>query len=463
MRAIMPTPIHDFIAIGLGPFNLGLACLTDPLEDVNGLFLERKAGFDWHPGMLLEDATLQTPFLADLVTLADPTSRFSFLNYLKRQDKLYAFYIRENFFPLRREYNHYCQWAIDQLTSIRFHHEVQRIDFDADDDCYVVHCVDTARDTATSHRARKLVLGTGTQPDLPACCRPHAGRITHSADYLAHKAWLQQQPAITLVGSGQSAAEIYKDLLQDIDRYGYTLSWITRSPRFFPLEYGKLTLEMTSPEYIDYFHALPQATRDELMSQQANLYKGIDLALVNEIYDLLYAKRLGGPVDTHLLTNAELQDCHYDAARATFELDLYQTEQRQPYRHTTPALVMATGYRYREPGFLSPIHAHIRRDTAGRFAVDRFYSIDHDRSRLFVQNAERHTHGLAAPDLGMACYRNACIIRELTGVEHYPIERRIAFQTFGTPDNAVFRPAPRPARRQPTADETAPLTCEVPK
>ncbi|NEE32703.1 lysine N(6)-hydroxylase/L-ornithine N(5)-oxygenase family protein, partial [Streptomyces sp. SID7982] len=75
--------------------------------------------------------------------------------------------------------------------------------------------------------------------------------------YLDGKAELQKKKSITLVGSGQSAAEIYYDLLSEIDTYGYRLNWVTRSPRFFPLEYTKLTLEMTSPEYIDYFHALP--------------------------------------------------------------------------------------------------------------------------------------------------------------------------------------------------------------
>ncbi len=29
--------------------------------------------------MMLDDATIQVPFLADLVTMADPTSPFSFL------------------------------------------------------------------------------------------------------------------------------------------------------------------------------------------------------------------------------------------------------------------------------------------------------------------------------------------------------------------------------------------------
>ena len=80
------THVHDLIGIGVGPFNLGLACLTDPLREsdgVSGVFLEARDRFDWHPGMLLDDATLQVPFLADLVTMADPTSRWSFLNYLK--------------------------------------------------------------------------------------------------------------------------------------------------------------------------------------------------------------------------------------------------------------------------------------------------------------------------------------------------------------------------------------------
>ena len=60
-------------------------------------------------GVLLDDATLQVPFLADLVTMADPTSRWSFLNYLKQAGHLYPFYIRESFYPLRKEYDDYCR------------------------------------------------------------------------------------------------------------------------------------------------------------------------------------------------------------------------------------------------------------------------------------------------------------------------------------------------------------------
>lgn len=105
--------------------------------------------------------------------------------------------------------------------------------------------------------ARRLVLGTGPQAWLPECSKPHQQRLTHSNQYLVNKAQLQQKRSITVLGSGQSAAEIYYDLLGDIDKFGYQLNWVTRAPRFYPLEYSKLTLEMTSPEWVDYFHQLP--------------------------------------------------------------------------------------------------------------------------------------------------------------------------------------------------------------
>ncbi len=45
--------MHDVIGIGLGPFNLGLAALLDPIDDVDEVFLEARDEIAWHPGMLL--------------------------------------------------------------------------------------------------------------------------------------------------------------------------------------------------------------------------------------------------------------------------------------------------------------------------------------------------------------------------------------------------------------------------
>jgi lysine N6-hydroxylase len=426
--------VHDFVAIGLGPFNLGLACLTAPIDELDGVFLERKPEFDWHPGMLLETSTLQTPFLADLVTLADPASPYSFLSYLKDSGRLYSFYIRESFYPLRTEYVDYCRWAACRVPSIRFERDVMVVEYDETERVYVVRVRNVADGGLETYRARRLVLGTGTPPHIPEGCRDLGGDLVHSSGYLQNRATLKAKRAITIVGSGQSAAEIFYDLLQDIDEYGYELAWVTRSARFFPLEYTKLTLEMTSPEYVDYFHALPADVRDRLIASQKGLYKGIDSDLINAIFDLLYikARHKDGP-RARLMTNTELTGAAYDAETGSYVLDLRQAEQESDFRLSSEGLVLATGYRHQTPKFLGPIRDRIRWDAHGRFDVRRDYSVDVAGDEIYVQNAELHTHGLVSPDLGMAAYRNSWIIRSLLGREYYPIERSIAFQEFAAP------------------------------
>ncbi|MFV2100917.1 lysine N(6)-hydroxylase/L-ornithine N(5)-oxygenase family protein [Micromonospora sp. LOL_024] len=420
---------HDFIGIGLGPYNLGLACLTAPLADLDGLFLEARPDVSWHPGMLLESSRLQTPFLADLVTLADPTSSFSFLNYLKEIGRLYPFYIRESFFPLRVEYDAYCRWAAGKLPNLRFGHQVTAVGYDPANQSYVVTA--TAGDRTVTHRARHLVLGTGTPPHLPAACADLNSDAVHNSRYLAHRDELKAKRSITIVGSGQSAAEIYHDLLGDIDAHGYQLNWVTRSPRFFPLEYTKLTLEMTSPDYVDYFHALPEPARYRLEAGQKGLFKGISADLVNDIYDLLYARSVHGPVNTRLLTNTALTSAAYDESTGVHTLGLRHAEQGRDFTLDTEGLVLATGYRHQVPAFLEPIRDRLRFDGQGRLDVARNYSVDATGRGVFLQNGGTHTHSITSPDLGMGPYRNAWIIREMLGREPYPIEKSITFQEFG--------------------------------
>ena len=446
-------PLHDVIAVGVGPFNLGLACLSATIPGLRGLFVDQKPDFDWHPGLLFADAHMQTPFLADLVTLADPTHPLSFLNYIKQQGRIYSFYIRENFFLLRREYLHYCRWAAAQLDNIRWNTCVEAIHHDAGQGCYVVQMRDVRRGSCHSAQARCLVLGTGPAPWWPACCEQEiqddASPVYHASSYLDHRAALRALPAVTLLGSGQSAAEIFVDLLQDIESRNQDIVWVTRAPRFAPLEYTKLTLEMTSPEYIRYFHALPAVLRDGLLGRQGQLYKCINGSLINHIHELLYQKRLvldaqGQELSrrVRLFSNSELRTVHRTAQHLV--LGLHHREQQGDYALETAGLILATGYRDRIPPFLAPIASRLRLDEQGRLAVTSNYAIDRAGCEIFVQNTAAHCHGFATSDLGMACHRNALIIKALTGVEHYPIEERIAFQEFGIPaDRAV---PPRPAR-----------------
>ncbi|WP_395244979.1 lysine N(6)-hydroxylase/L-ornithine N(5)-oxygenase family protein [Agromyces sp. MMS24-K17] len=451
--------IHDLVGIGIGPFNLGLACLSEPL-DVDAVFLDAADGFRWHHGMMIEGATIQVPFLADLVSMADPTSPYSFLAWLKERGRLYPFYIRESFYPLRAEYDAYCRWASERVApALRWGREVVSVEFEASDDCFAVRAR-LADGTEEVHRGRHLVLGVGTEPKVPAGLAGVADRVVHSADYLHRREELIAAPSIAIVGSGQSAAEIYRDLLESIDEHEYRLDWITRSPRFFPMEYTKLTLEMTSPEYTDHFHGLPLELRERLGREQRGLYKGISGDLVDDIYDTLYRKSAARPVPTNLLTDTELVDATWRADASEFALRLRHDQLDETYDWSAAAVVLATGYAPRVPAFLAPLGSLVDRDALGRLDVARDYSVDGGRGRIFVQNAEEHTHGLTAPDLGFGAWRNSSILASILGAEPYPVERRVAFQEFGVPAAARAGVADAPGRSDasgrpgPLADAT---------
>ena len=431
-------PVYDVLGVGLGPFNLSLACLLDPLKEVRTLFIERQPEFNWHAGLLLPEATLQNPFLADLVTLADPTSRFSYLNHCKAEGRLYRRFIREQYTLTRQEYNRYCQWAAAQLKNVRFGSEVRQIEHDAQRGQYIV-VGSAGGERHFVYRARKLVLGIGTSPHFPACCEPHHALI-HSSAYLQHKRRLQGKRSVTVIGSGQSAAEIVHDLLREQPQHGYALQWVTRSPRFFPMEYTKLTTELSTPDYARHFHRLNSATRQRLLREQRSITHGINAQLINAIYDLLECQAQQGGLSTHLLPNCELQGCRYDPVRGDYELRFQHLELGQHYQHHTDGLVFATGYAHRVPAFVEGIRHRLRLDGQGRYEQAPNHSVDVAGNEVFVQNAGFHALGLTSPDLGMSCLRNAALVRELTGTAHYPLEEQIALQHFEPPPGGPLVP-----------------------
>lgn len=459
------TRTYDLLGIGIGPFDLGLAALAQPLDDVDAVFLDQRDGFSWHAGMLIEGTTLQVPFLADLVTMADPTSPYSFLAWLKETGRLYQFYIRESFYPLRAEYDQYCRWVAGQLPALRWGRRVTSVVRVPDpaasgtsgESGYLFEVTARTTDGIEKYCAKHLVLGTGTQPRLPDFLAGLDGRrggegggpVVHTSDYLPNRDALRAEGSVTVVGSGQSAAEVYRDLLEDCGTGPgeHRVDWVTRSPRFFPMEYTKLTLEMTSPEYTDHYVALPIEQRDVLGREQRNLYKGISGDLIDDIYDTLYRRSaLGAEVPTTLLSDTEVVAARFEPAGGVndggeYVLTLRHAQLGTTAEHRTGAIVAATGYAATVPAFLAP--GLVNLDARGRFAVARDYTVDDDR-RIHVVGGEEHTHGVTAPDLGFGPWRNSVILANVTGREPYPVERRIAFQQFGLPggvDPAATVPA----------------------
>lgn len=426
------TPPLDVAAIGIGPFNLALAALADEVPELSFRAYDRKPRFDWHPGLMFDWATVQVSFLADLVSLVRPTSRWSFLSYLADRDRLYPFYVSERFHLPRREYADYCGWAAERLPSCEFGTDVTALRWSADRRMWTL-TLDRAGVQSTQD-ARHVVLGVGTRPTLPAALHPLRGeRVIHSADYLPTVDDWRGVGHVAVVGSGQSGAEVFLDLVERQPSHGWAVSWLTRTATFAPLDYTKLVLEYTTPEYMRYFHGLAPETRDRLVDGQWQLYKGIDSETIDAIHAELYAHLLDGdrpPV--HLYPATAVSSA--TAAGAGVLLGCENADTATHSVLAVDAVVAATGYRADVPDLLDPVRDLIRWDDRGRYriAVDhRIDTLPEVTGGLYVQNAELHTHGAAAPDLGIGAYRSATILNAVTGSEVFRLPKRTAFQTFG--------------------------------
>ncbi|MCT2594398.1 SidA/IucD/PvdA family monooxygenase [Streptomyces sp. N2-109] len=473
----------DLAGIGIGPCNLSLAALAHGVPGLRTAFFEQQPEFSWHPGLLIEGATLQVPFLADLVSLADPASPWSFLRYLRARERLFPFYFAERFHITRAEYEAYCRWVCTELESrptrsgapgdpadrtggtsgaagtaggggvgLYFGHRIDALRWNTERAVFELDFTRLHAGSGTVQArgrayARNLCLGVGTAPHVPEPLRPLLEAPTvpvlHSADYLAHRARLLAAGHVTVVGSGQSGAEVFLDLLRRRPAGAEGLHWVTRSPAFAPMEYSKLGLEHFTPDYARYFHGLPEQVRDGLLTRQGQLHKAIDHGTLGAIHDELYQRTLSGGWPDAVLTPGVGVRTAGRIGRAQVELHLEHAEQGARSRLVTDAVVLATGYRERScEGLLSALDPHIRRDARRRPRIDEEFRIVLDpsvRGAVHVQNAERHTHGVGAPDLGLAAYRSARILNAVTGGEQFPLPRRSAFTTFGLRDEGTGR------------------------
>ncbi|QDQ10973.1 lysine N(6)-hydroxylase/L-ornithine N(5)-oxygenase family protein [Streptomyces spectabilis] len=453
-----PDNPRDLVGIGIGPFNLSLAALAQPL-DLDTAFYEQRPAFHWHPGLLIDGATLQVPFLADLVTLADPANPWSFLNYLKTRERLYPFYFAERFHIQRAEYDAYCRWVSDNLPRLHYGHQIDAVRWNPEHDVFDVDFTqldaDGEAEALGRTHARNIVLGIGTAPHIPEPLKPLADAPTvpviHAADYLLHRDRFLTADHITVIGSGQSGAEVFLDLLRHRPPGAEKLHWLARTPAFAPMEYSKLGLEHFTPDYTRYFHALPETVRDQLVPGQWQLHKGIDTDTIAAIHDELYQRTLHGGWPDAVLTPGVNVRTAGRVATTRVELHLEHLEQGTRSRLTTDAVILATGYRERPLGrLLAGLDPYLRRDSSERPRIDEHHRLVLDPSitgNIYVQNAERHTHGVGAPDLGLAAWRSAGILNSLTGKEPYPQPQRTAFTHFGLHQPA-HRATPRPDGEQ---------------
>lgn len=431
----------DFIGVGLGPFNLSLAALVNQHASLKYCFFEKRENFDWHAGLQLPGAMLQVPFMADLVSLVEPTSPYSFLNYLKAQQRLYKFYFRENLYIPRKEYNHYCQWVVQQLHDLHFGQRV--VDVAPISGGFQVIAEQCGR--LSIHQTRKLVLGVGTVPRLP---KPLQTISEQTASCLHSSSYLQQcadnlSGNVVLIGSGQSAAEIFIDLFDqqlssETGKPRFHLYWLTRSAGFSPMENTPLGLESFSPDYMRYFYHLPEALKDTLPTAQAHLYKGISSRTIQEIYERLYHRSIG-QADTcvTIAGNYQLENAQLHGPN-NIQLEFLQIQQQQMLKLRASTVIAATGYQYPAQTFLNKLNDRIVLDTQQRWKISEHHQLQYQGDgEIYVQNTSLQHHGVGTPDLGLGAFRSARIANQILKENYFDVDGKQGFQDFQLSSQAL--------------------------
>ncbi|HEX4728961.1 MAG TPA: SidA/IucD/PvdA family monooxygenase, partial [Jatrophihabitans sp.] len=309
----MDYPEIELLAIGAGPSNLALAVAIEELAPADFasrcLVVEQHQDIGWQRGMLLPWAQSQVSFLKDLVTMRNPRSRFSFINYLYETDRLHDFINMSSFLPFRLEISNYLQWVAQSLTRVRVQYGRR---------CMRVDAVRSAAGEITAWlvelsdgsvlSARNLVVGIGRDPHVPAVFSSlDKAKIIHSTQYADRLGELDRAAPLRLVvvGAAQSAAEMLWESYQRMP--AAQCAMIMRTVGLGYYQTSQFTNELYFPSFTDTFYAArPEARQRVLQEMRRTNYAGVTPELLNTIYRQMYLERLTGQQRLRMIPSVDI-------------------------------------------------------------------------------------------------------------------------------------------------------------
>ncbi|MFE9427035.1 lysine N(6)-hydroxylase/L-ornithine N(5)-oxygenase family protein [Kitasatospora sp. NPDC006697] len=410
--------IHDVVGIGFGPSNLSLAIAleehqtTSPGQPVKAAFFEQQAEFGWHRNMLLPNATMQISFLKDLATFRNPTSRFSFVSYLHAAGRLVQFVNNQDFFPTRREFHGYLEWAAAQVADrVSYGSRVTAIRPVPGGVAGVADLLDVEVSGPTGTRVvrtRNVAVSTGLVPRLPAGVTSDE-RVWHSSEFLAKfgaadKAGLR---SVAVVGAGQSAAEIARYLHDNlpaaqvsavVPSYGYTVADDT-----------PFANQIFDPAAVDEYYFGGARARDAFWRYHRNTnYSVVDSDVIRDLFQRTYDEQVEGAKRLHFRNLTKVAEVRRVGDRTRLVLDALLDG--EPQHLDVDAVVFATGYDVLDPArLLGDFDRNFLRDEAGRHQVERDYRLVSSVELgcgVYLQGGTEHTHGLSSSLLSNIAVRS---------------------------------------------------------
>jgi L-ornithine N5-oxygenase len=383
----------------------------------SSLLIEQDDDVVWQRGMLLPWAESQVSFLKDLVTLRNPRSRFTFLNYLSSMGRLDDFINLATFTPFRTEISDYLRWVAESLGKVRIEYgrrclsvqpvrltdgEVRQWSVLLDDDSRIV--------------CENLVIGAGRDPCIPPQLAglPQA-KVIHSTEFAGRMGTLDPDVPlrITVIGGAQSAAEMLWTAHQGFPKARCTM--VMRSIGLNNYETSKFTNELFYPGFVDVFYAAEPEARVQLLSEMHRTnYSGLNPSLLENLYRQMYVEKLNGAERIQLLTMTELVAAEMDGADVL--LTLRDRKSGRRFEHRCDVVLLGTGFVKEMPKVVKTLAATVGVDT---ISVNRAYRMalppEYDAG-CYLQGVNEATHGIADSLMSVLAIRSAEIVTDL--LEH---------------------------------------------
>jgi len=406
--------MQDVICIGIGPSNLSVAALLKDKADLKLALFDSKKEFYWHKGLIFEESCLNVSFLKDLVTLADPTNKFSYLNFLHSTGRIYK-KINAQFDALRlKEFEQYLNWVSSDLPC-HFGHKITDIQFK--NGAFSVYTKDIVKQT------KNIVLGIGLKPFLSKKFTPLIGRnFFHGVSYLNQNLNLKGK-RVAIVGGGQTSAEIFNHIISDKDKLPSKLYWISKRANFLPLDDSTFVNEWYTPNYSKNFYDYDASVKKEILKPQKLSSDGIHLSLLKKIYQKLYCLEFlsGVPKFWDLRVNAEMKEASKNIQQENFNIKIQNVLDGSSNLANVDVVILCTGFRNHIPDFMKSIKHKVKIND-GVFDLNCDFSLKwegpEDR-KIFVQNNAVKCMGIADPNLSLVAWRGAKIANSILNTERY--------------------------------------------
>ncbi|APA12652.1 hypothetical protein SS1G_03696 [Sclerotinia sclerotiorum 1980 UF-70] len=461
LTSVLSSESLDLVCVGFGPASLAIAiALHDAyskssLPPPKVLFLERQPEFAWHAGMQLPGARMQISFLKDLATPRDPRSKFTFINYLHCKGRLNTFINLSTFLPSRMEYEDYLRWCASHFEKegcVKYGANVESVvpsSPSAEDGKIPSFTISSSSPSGEliTHSARHVVIAVGGKPIIPPVlqnkpCVLHSSQFATNIGKIEKLQKERRKPLrFAVIGSGQSAAEIYNDLWERFgEETGVTVKLLVKGQSLRPSDDSPFVNEIFDPDRVTPHYNRPSHLRAAgIVLDRATNYGVVRLELLEHLYEKLYIQRIkcertGAEPRAAIIINRRVTSATASPSQDSLRLKIVTEDGDEKVEEELDVDYIFTATGYRRDAHVSILEGCEELATGegsdvkgenglvkGKWAVGRDYRVKMVEGRvqneagIWLQGCNESTHGLSDSLLSILAIRGGELVESMFG------------------------------------------------